>query len=513
MNTEGVVAMNNNRVKPLDIVIGEYKFRLIGMSKPGEIANQIVLVESSLAADNSDKPIKFAVYRSVSQIIWRLAIIESNGLLNKFSDYTCTTQIHPDLQSFIESMYSKIPILPVEIINIRSYNYAYYYDLIEHGIKRNNKNLSQNDDMYFKIPKYFDEDRLLKDNNFELLSSGIFNHIGQVSSKYIESILKSKPRSKSAFNKEHYDNLQTDVEKYFPKGEYETIEIRDRLKIMSNYLHDKLKVVKGTECLEYYIDPAVSIIRVINYEENINQEAKESKIFDEQHFFKSLRTTGGDSTEFDYINPNKHYLAKRQAGANTSSKNNNMLKQYVSSNIALYERSPAVLSVKLVSLANKDDIYTLYYFDYKYRSKRYEIPINIIKEGTKINKFGLPEKYISLNSYAGKILDYLHQIEIYKDNVYDIYHISNADGDVERTYAYVGDLYDGLWPLPEIASLAKVAKRPCKPDGPRTYKRRIRRSSKRKNSKRSSTNMFNIEPASNSEYENELNNNQPVRKR
>ncbi len=500
MNVEGVAAGNNKMAKPLGIVIGDYKFRLIGMSKPGEIANQIVLVESSLAADNSDKPIKFAVYRSVSQIIWRLAIIEFDGLLNKFSDYTCTTQIHPDLQNFIEFMYSKIPILPVEIINIHSYTYEYYYELIKHGIKHNNNKLSQNDDMYSKIPIYFDEDRLLKDTNFELLSSGIFNHIGQISNIDIKNILETESK--------HYINLQADVEKYFPKGEYETIEIRDRLKIMSKYLRDRLSVIKGTACLEYYIDPAVSIIRVINYEENINQEAQSSKIFDGLYFFKSLRTTGGDSTEFDYINPNKHYLAKSQAGANTSSKNNNMLKQYVSSDIALYERSPAVLSVKLVSLANKDDIYTLYYFDYKYRSKRYKIPINIIKEGTKINKFGLPEKYISLNSYAGKILDYLNQIEIYKGNKYDIYHISNADGDVQRTYAYVGDMYNGLWPLGEVASLAKVAKRPCKPDGPKTHKRRIRRRSTRKKSRSSSTSSstsrstsITTAPASNSENE------------
>ena len=523
MNAVGAAAMNINRVpSPLGIVIGDYKFRLIGMSKPGAVSNQIVLVESVHMLDNSDRPVKFAIYRSISQIIWRLAIIDSEGILQKLSDYTCTTQIHPELQAFIESVFHNIPILDVDLLNIGSYNFSYYHELIKHEFKRNNKpraNNNYDDETINRVEKYFDADRLLNDSNFELLSSGIF------SGHNLDDSVIDKIANKKVYGIKYYDNINEDIKKYFlkaPSGEYDSINVKNRLTIMAKYLHDKLNVKLGTECLEYYIDPSISVITVVNHEDNINQLATQSKLFQVHNF--NLRTTGDkliyNATQnqepaelmFTDVKPNKRYMdIYRKAGKDfkVSMIKNEQDRIEVISSIALYDRSPAVLSVKLESRANKDDIYTLYYFDYKYRGIRYKIPINIIKEGTKINKFGLPEKYISLNSYAGKILDYLDQIELYEGTFYDIYHIVNEEGDRERTYAYVGDLYNKLWPLTEIASLAKVAIRPCKPTGPKTYKRKIMR----KNSTKKNNHVNHpIGPASNSENERNINN-RPARKK
>ncbi len=516
MNTAGV-AMNNNRVKLLDTIIGKYKFSLVGKSEPGAISNQIVLVDCVNLADNSDKPVRFAIYRSISQIIWRLAIIDSEGQLQKFSDYTCTTQIHPDLQNFIESVFDNIPILDIKSINISAYNFEYYYDLIKHDVKYSNKPSANNDyGSIYKVEKYFDTDRLLEDSNFALLSSGIFN------GHYLDNTVISNIADQRVFNVKYYDKLMNDVEKYIPKdmsGRYESINVKTKLKIMAKYLHEKLKVIPETECLEYYIDPSISVIRVVNYKDNIDQLATKSKLFQVHNF--NLRSTGDkliydnqnqDQVElmFTDIKPNKRYMDIRLAAGKDFKANmikNEQDKIEVISLETLYDRSPAILSVILKSRdALAPNKYTLYYFDYKYRDKRYKIPINIIKEGTTINKFGLPEKYISLGSYAGKILDYLDQIELYEGNTYDIYHIVNEEGDRERTYAFVGNLYNSLWPLPEISSLAKVAKRPCKPDGPRTYKRKIRRTSSTKKQNSSGSGRFNIAPASNSEPNN---NNRP----
>ena len=486
----------------LDIVIENYKFRLIGKSELGKTSNQFILIESVNLANNSDKPVQFAVYRSVSQVIWRLSIIDGEGLLQKFSDYTCTTQIHPELQKFIESVLDNVPIVDANTIHIGLYNFEYYYNLIKHDLEQNNKKdrrkYNSEDTKYQEeVFMYFDKNRILNDSNFELLSSGIFDPLIQrIDNMTISAFLENIPNAIDLVFK-YYDNFPRDVAKYFPidseTGEYDNIEVRKRIAIMAEYLSDKLKVVPRTECLEYYIDPNVSIISVINYEENIDQYAYESKLFivDPLTFF---RTTGGKSKLFESINPNKRYLAIRKAAGKTFK--NNMIKNeddkiYAHSYVSLYDRSPAVLSVKLQSHATPKDTYTLYYFDYKYRGRRYKIPINIIKDGIAINKFGLPEKYIKLHLYAGKILEYLEQVELYEGNTYDIYHISDSD----RKYAFVGDLYHRVWPLTEVTSLAKVAKQPpCKHNGPKTQKRRIKRSKSNKKS-------FKTSVASNSENE------------
>lgn len=499
---EGIAVMNNNRVKSLEVVVGDFKFRLLGMSEPLKISNQILLIESKNLTNGRDMPVKFAVYRSVSQNIWRLAIIEYDGQINKFSDYTCTTQIHPDLQAYIESVYDKILILSPESINIQMYNYAYYYKLINnHEINHNN---NMNNAVKPEISKYFDSDRLLEDSNFELLSCGLFNQMVPIDNTYIRDIIKSPLMFVHTWK--YYANFPADVEKYFPKDKYGAIKVSDRLQIMAKYLSDKLEVVRGTECLEYYIDPSVSIIKVINHKENLDQKAEESQLYDEQSMMAFIRTTGTRAKLFQYIQPSKPTVDNKQnMAAGSAFKNNINLNEYnktrVSSYVALYDRSSAVLSVKLRSRTNHEDTYKLYYFDYKYRGRRYKIPINIIKDGIAINKFGLPEKYISLNSYAGKILDYLDQIEIYEGSTYDIYHLADTSGDQERQYAYVGNLYNELWPIPNIKGLSRVAKIPCKPTGPKTQKKKTVNNHQRKTGKSKKASEFNIVPASNSEYE------------
>jgi hypothetical protein len=80
------------------------------------------------------------------------------------------------------------------------------------------------------------------------------------------------------------------------------------------------------------------------------------------------------------------------------------------------------------------------------------IPLNIVIDGIAINEVGMPIKYIPLGVYAGKILDYLHQVDLKAGKRYDVMYINK-----KTTYVFTGDMYTNIWPLKKVAKLKHLA--------------------------------------------------------
>jgi len=76
----------------------------------------------------------------------------------------------------------------------------------------------------------------------------------------------------------------------------------------------------------------------------------------------------------------------------------------------------------------------------KHGEKHFNFPICIYSNNTKINKWGLPDKYISTGIYSGKPYDYIDQV-CHKPG--KIQYVRIADG---YTYLFCGDIYNKFWP-------------------------------------------------------------------
>ncbi len=371
---------------------------------------------------------RFAVYRSFSQIIWRFGVIVSQ--FEKFSDYTCTTQIHPLLQEFIETQYENIPVREdTDIIFKQILNYKF----IQGEIKRCYKNKQKLD--LNMIYDTLDTERKSYTSDLILLSSGKIFGLGSVTHReimnYIDNIDSEMENCPEELIKQQLDEINT----YLPKNEdgtFKRLTLEGKLEVMSKYLSDKLTVVPNNTFIEYYLDPAIGFMEAINVKENLDLLAEED--------YYSDPYLGGEGYN-SFTSPRGR------------AKNANEIPKFIEENFSLFNRSPALLSVGLVSKDKAKTAYRLYYFDYRYRNKHYMIPLNIIYEGIDINIFGLPSKYISLNSYAGKILEYLRQTDIKAGNKYDVYHISK-----DKIYVFVGDVYNKVWPLNKVARVSNISR-------------------------------------------------------
>ncbi len=425
-------------------VIGAYNFKLL-MRNPVKVnSNQIVVIESTNLAVADAKPVKFAVYRSHSQIQWRFAIVFFGSRLEKFSDYTCTTQIHPMLQEFIESEFDNIKVVDdTRVLSIRDFGGMYYLDIINAGRVNNVGTDLQ------KISDAFDTKRVELDPNFYLVSSGLFN-LGTSSHEQIERTIDN---ARELYGQEKFAELQKELDMYLPKtkdGMYESLNLEKKLDIIESYLKTKLEIIPNTAQLEYYIDPANLVLSVENYEENMDRQATRDEV---------VNPYSGELSHFhEFGTPlkSKRYLAI-QAKAGNKFNYNNMIKHinnkpYVSRTITIFDKSPAVLSVALRSKTNYYDTYRLYYFDYQYRGKRYMIPLNILIDGININEFGMPIKYIPLGIYAGKILEYLHQTDITAKKYYDLMYVNH-----KIIYVFIGDMYTNIWPMKQVSKLKHLA--------------------------------------------------------
>lgn len=402
-------------------VLGSYQFGLVCRNAVDPDTNQIVIIDSTPINKPDAEPKRFAVYRSHSQVQWRLAVADGSQL-NKFSDYTCTTQIHPKLQLFIESQYDNIAVVDEAdpIINARKYDMEYYYRLIT-----GTGAAVRYSEMITTVESAVDTKRRTMDPNFLLLSTQILE-MGTTTSARLKQLIE---KAKSLIGDRAYPVLLEDCEKYLPKGAngaFKDLTMAEKIRIVDRYLEDKLEVIANNTKLEYYIDPATCLLSVLNHEENLDREA------DKTNLFKNFDTTF--PTWLDLSAPN------------ISRQRNN--KPEVRQVITLFDRSPAVLSVGLRAKTGPAETYRLYYFDYRYRGKRYMIPLNIVLDGVDIDMLGMPHSYIPLGIYAGKIMDYLQQVDIYEGRKYDMYF-----ADHRRVYVFTGALYTKLWPLAIVPKL------------------------------------------------------------
>ncbi len=418
------MAVNTNTRNPIpEITIGNYTFRLIARNSINGVTNQLVIIESINNSLPDEKPVEFAVYRSISQALWRLAIYDS-GNLEKLSDYTCTTQLHPTLQEFIYTNYDNIPV--DDTIIIKKYKYNYYNEIIT---KSTSMDLTQ-------AVAYFDYNRIAHVPEFALMSVDLFK-LNRLVDVHKEDIVYS-------FISYTYPELASDIDKYFPLLEdgdtIEDLPLNRQLQIVSRYLEDKLDIVPESEQLEYYIDPAHIKLLITNYESGLDLQASDNI----PYIFTLARTTGNS---ISYGGKSINRILKSKSVNNKTKKNN--VPKYVS----IFDRSPAVLSVRLQSKEYPENKYILYYFDYRYRGKRYMIPLNIIIDGIGINEFGLPEKYIPLNIYIGKILEYDTQTDIEKGKTYNTINVG------DRKYIFAGNLYTNIWPLNKVHNLKSIVKR------------------------------------------------------
>jgi hypothetical protein len=96
--------------------------------------------------------------------------------------------------------------------------------------------------------------------------------------------------------------------------------------------------------------------------------------------------------------------------------------------------------------------YTLYYMKYKIMSDTaiYYMPVLITPINTKINKYGLPEKYVRTGIYCNKPWDYLKQ-SFFKHTIKKAKQIFRA----ADNYVFIGQNYKTIWPfnLPIITGL------------------------------------------------------------
>lgn len=88
--------------------------------------------------------------------------------------------------------------------------------------------------------------------------------------------------------------------------------------------------------------------------------------------------------------------------------------------------------------------YTLYYMKYKIISDTdtYYMPVLITPINTKINKYGLPEKYVRTGIYCNKPWDYLKQ-SFFKHTIKKAKQIFRA---VDK-YVFIGQNYKTVWPF------------------------------------------------------------------
>ena len=88
-------------------------------------------------------------------------------------------------------------------------------------------------------------------------------------------------------------------------------------------------------------------------------------------------------------------------------------------------------------------IFILYYGHFskgKHGKKNFNFPICIYPNHIKINKYGLPKKYISTGIYSGKPYDYIDQV-CHKPGKIQYVRIEQG-----YTYLFCGDIYNKFWP-------------------------------------------------------------------
>ena len=430
----------------LQITIGSYTFTLLCRNAINPNKHQMVVIQSQDIGAHAEMPLQVAVYRSHSQVQWRLGITSGSSFV-KFSDYTSTTQVHPMLQEFIESNYEDILIVSDDDprVKSRTYNYMYYYQLITGKVyEEDTVNMGV---LLNKINEYIDTSRIELDPTFYLLSSHVLE-LGTSSSERIAYLIeKVKPIFGAKF-----PVLQAELDTYMPKthdGKFKELGMPEKIKIINKYLADKLTVIPNNAQLEYYIDPANNVLSVENADSNLDRTAMQ----DEQ--FRNYNTNLSSGHTFRTPLPSKRYLAIKQAAGNKFDYNT-MIKHKdnrpeVRSTITIFDRSPAVLSVGIRGKVYPFTNYRLYYFDYRYRGKRYMIPLNIVYDGMSINKLGLPYKYIPLGIYAAKIMDYIQQVDFTAGKQYDLYYVNH-----QTIYTFTGALYKRMWPLALVPNLKHI---------------------------------------------------------
>lgn len=364
-----------------------------------------VLLTSKLANTQSDE---FVIYKSNSQGLWRFFTcqiskskfsIGGSKCPDKWDDYTVTTVIDFRLQTYVNSILDQLKLVEHEKKKTDTTKISYYKSDLPTTNSENVKETMANRHVF--VPE------------FEV----IYNYFNEIANEVTKHELM-QPLKKT--NLANMTTLQID----------KVNTAKNNMLLIMNLMYEEIKVLNRYQVLKLVSEFIKNSFSIRTNPKDISMFKKELFKFDNAHI-KLCDVEYGE-------------LAYKFTCNNNKSKND----------AELYPYADDVLIYKIdIKHNSTDDVYTLYYMKYKIVNDNdiYYMPVLITPINTKINKYGLPTKYVRTGIYCNKPWDYIKQ-SFFKSTIKQAKQIiRKADN-----YVFIGQNYKTIWPfnLPIITGLA-----------------------------------------------------------